>query len=172
MCFGIPMLSIYELWTFYEHSMYISRIRISGYVTCVSVLRTDFYFSVSVIFSYAYTHAYTCRIIHNDIMIKDERRLLYKICTSPFICNVCVWEGAGDRTETAIFWPPLLWPSAFYLSRSPGLLNPRPSGPAAQLYAGWWLSLLHLISNFSGPQLNWGSEPLRPGMAFLTTSRL
>ena len=25
-------------------------------------------------------------------------------------------------------------------------------GPAAQLSAGWWLSLLHLISNFSGPQ--------------------
>ena len=26
-------------------------------------------------------------------------------------------------------------------------------GPGAQLSAGWWLSLLHLINNFSGPQL-------------------
>ena len=32
-------------------------------------------------------------------------------------------------------------------------------GPAAQLSAGWWLSLLHLISIFSGPQ------PIRAQMA-------
>ena len=36
-----------------------------------------------------------------------------------------------------------------------------------------WLSLPHLISNCSGPQLNQGPrEPLRPGVAFPTTSRL
>ena len=29
-------------------------------------------------------------------------------------------------------------------------------GPAAQLSAGWWLSLLHLISIFSGPQFQSG----------------
>ena len=29
-------------------------------------------------------------------------------------------------------------------------------GPEAQLSARWWLSLLHLIGNFSGPQLNRG----------------
>ena len=61
-----------------------------------------------------------------------------------------MWEGAGDRTETAIFWPPLLWPSTLCLSHS---LDPQPRGPAAQFSAGWWLSLLHLISIFSGPQL-------------------
>ena len=50
-------------------------------------------------------------------------------------------------------------------------------GPGAQLSAGWWLSLLHFISNFSGPQLNWGLQlirvprPLRPDVAFPTTSR-
>ena len=43
---------------------------------------------------------------------------------------------------------PLLWPSALCLSRSPGLLNRRPRAHSA----GRWLSLLHLISNFSGPQ--------------------
>ena len=32
------------------------------------------------------------------------------------------------ETETAIFWPPLLWPSALCLSCSPGLLNRRPRG--------------------------------------------
>ena len=60
-------------------------------------------------------------------------------------------RGSWRPTETAIYWPPLLWPSALCLSRSPGLLN---RGPGAQLSTGWWLSLLHLISNFSGPQLS------------------
>ena len=81
-------------------------------------------------------------------MIKtDAGRLLYKyICTSHFIfkgskrlLKVCVWEGAGDRTETSIFWPPLLWPATLCLSRSPGLLNQRPGGSLC------WLSLLSLI---------------------------
>ena len=44
---------------------------------------------------------------------------------------------------------PKFWPSALYLSRSLWLLNRRPRAH----YAGWWLSLLHLISIFSGPQL-------------------
>ena len=39
--------------------------------------------------------------------------------------------------------------------------------------AGWWLSLLHLIRIFSGPQVNQGSwGPLQPCVAFPTTSRL
>ena len=44
---------------------------------------------------------------------------------------------------------PNVWPSALCLSRSPGLLNRRPRAHSAR----WWLSLLHLISVFSGPQL-------------------
>ena len=51
--------------------------------------------------------------------------------------------------RTALYWPRLLWPSALCLSRSPGLLNRMPRGPLC------WLSLLHLISNFSGPQLSY-----------------
>ena len=38
--------------------------------------------------------------------------------------------------------------------------------------AGWWLSLRHLISIFSGPQLIRAQRPLRPDVAFPTTSRL
>ena len=37
---------------------------------------------------------------------------------------------------------------------------------------GWWLSLLHLISIFSGPQLIRAPRSLRPDVAFLTTSHL
>ena len=42
---------------------------------------------------------------------------------------MCV-RGSLRPNRTAIYWPPLLWPSALYLSRSPGLLNRRPRGPA------------------------------------------
>ena len=56
-------------------------------------------------------------------------------------------RGSWRPNRTAIYWPPLLWPSALCLSRSSGLFNRRPRGPLC------WLSLLHLISNFSGPQL-------------------
>ena len=42
-------------------------------------------------------------------------------------------------------------------------------GPAAQLSAGWWLSLLHLINNFSGPQLNRRRWAPSADLAFLTT---
>ena len=81
------------------------------------------------------------------------------------------------ENRTAIYWPPLLWPSALYLSRSPGLLNWRLGGSAfcwvlafSTTSCHQWvsettggpegpfgrecLSLPHLISNFSGPQLS------------------
>ena len=45
-------------------------------------------------------------------------------------------------------------------------------GPGAHLSAEWWLSLLHLITNWS-PKLHRESQgPLRPGVAFPTTSWL
>ena len=48
------------------------------------------------------------------------------------------------------------------------MLNRRSRGH----FAGWWLSLRHLISIFSGPQLIRAQRPLRPDVAFLTTTRL
>ena len=59
-------------------------------------------------------------------------------------------RGSWRPNRTAIYWPPLLWPSALCLSRSPGLLNRRPGGPLC------WLSPLHLITNWSGPQTQSG----------------
>ena len=64
---------------------------------------------------------------HNGTMIKTSEDF-FKKYTSHFICKVCVCEGVGDRTKTATYWPPLLWPSAS-ISCSPGLLNRRPGGP-------------------------------------------
>ena len=54
-----------------------------------------------------------------------------KICTSHFIVRVTqgfTVRGSWRQNRTAIYWPPLLWPSALYLSRSPGLLTQRHSG--------------------------------------------
>ena len=74
-------------------------------------------------------------------------------------------RGSWRPNITAIFWPPLLWPSTLCLSRSPGLLNRRPRGPHC------WLSLPHLISNFSGAQLIRGSKsPF--GLMWLSLSHL
>ena len=83
--------------------------------------------------------------------------------------KVWVWEGVGDRTETGIFWPPLLWPSMLWLSRSPDAqpeaqrptllgdgflycilsatsLDPNSSEPQGP-FGLMWLSLPHLVYN-------------------------
>ena len=76
-----------------------------------------------------------------------------------------MWEGAGDRTETAIFWPPLLWPSMLCLSRSPDA-QPEPSGPAlCWMMAFFTASYQHLLRT----PTHQGPKPLRPGVAFPTT---
>ena len=80
-----------------------------------------------------------------------------------------MWEGVGDWTKTAIYWPQLLWPSALCLSCSPVLLNQRPGGSAF-----CWVLALSTTSCHQGvSKLHRGSRgPLRPGVAFLTSSRL
>ncbi len=82
-------------------------------------------------------------------MSKDFFR---KICTSYFfvrvwkgLLRVLLWEGVGDRTELQ-YIDPQRCVSLVLQGCSTG-------GPGAQLSAGWWLSLLNLITNFSGPQL-------------------
>ena len=89
-------------------------------------------------------------------MIKtDAGRLLRKIFTSHFIARDrkgCVGFYCERDLETEHNWNiliPKLWLSALCLSRSPGLLNRSPGVHSA----GCWLSLLHLISNFSDPQI-------------------
>ena len=100
--------------------------------------------------------------------VKDAGRLLYKNIYLSLYCKgskglfkVCVWEGVGDRTETVIFWPPLLWSSTLCLSRSL-MLNRRPRAHSTW----WWFSLLHLISIFSGPQFIRASSPF--GLVWLS----
>ena len=108
---------------------------------------------------------------HNDTIKKTQENFFINICTFHFICKVCVGEGAGDRTETAIFRP-----HSYGRQRCVFLvlqmLNQRPSGPAlcwmmALFTASYqqllwtptqsrapspfglvWLSLPHLVYNF------------------------
>ena len=110
---------------------------------------------------------------------KDKRTsedFFRKIYTSHFIVRVrkgllrvLLWEGVGDRIELQY-----IDPHSYGHQRCVFLILQSCSTgrPGAQLSAGWWLSLLHLITNLS-PKLHresWG--PLRPGVAFPTTSCL
>ena len=58
-------------------------------------------------------------------------------------------RGSWRPNRNCNILTPLLWPSALYLSCSP---DAQPEAHST----GWWLSLLHLISIFSGPQFNRG----------------
>ena len=65
----------------------------------------------------------------NDNAIKTSDTVLRKIYFSLYLKGLCVrWTCRPNRTAT--YWPQLYWPSAF-LSRSPGLLNRGPGGPAS-----------------------------------------
>ena len=93
--------------------------------------------------------------IHNDTIITTSEVFFIKICTSHFIVRVrkgllkiCVWEGVGDRTELQYFDPHSNGRQRCVFLVLQGSSN---GGPEAHS-DGWWLSLLHLISNFSGPQ--------------------
>ena len=63
------------------------------------------------------------------------------------LLKVCVWEGAGDRTELKYFDPKLLLVNVVSFS-----FSWCSTGDPGVHSAGYWLSSLHLISNFSGPQ--------------------
>ena len=107
---------------------------------------------------------------HNN---KDAcKKTSLKICTSHFIARD--WKGCSRfacERELEIEYncnilTPNLWPSScVFLVLL--MLNRRSRGHSA----GWWLSLRHLISIFSGPQLIRAQRPLQPDVAFLTTSR-
>ena len=95
------------------------------------------------------------------------------ICTSLSLLQgfeKAVWgftvRGSWRSNIIAIFWPLTLMAVTLCHSCSLGLLNRRPRAHSA----GCWLSLLHLISIFSGPQLIRAQRPRRPDVAFLTTS--
>ena len=96
-----------------------------------------------------------------------QEEFFIKVFTSHFICKGSKRvtqglhvRGSGRPNINCNILTPLLWPSTLCLSRSPGLLNPGPT----LLGDGF----LYCISTSS----HQGPKPLRPGVAFPTTSRL
>ena len=75
-------------------------------------------------------------------------------------------RGSWRPDRTAIYWPPLLWPSALCLSCSPALLNRRPRGPLCWVMAFFTASsqqLLWTATQSGAPSpfgLTWLSLPL------------
>ena len=113
---------------------------------------------------------------HNGTINKlTSEDFFREICTSHFIVRVrkglfkvLWWEGVGDWTELQY-----IYPHSYGHQRCVFLVLQGCStgGPGAQLSTECWLSLPHLISNFSGPQLiRRPRGPLWPGVAFPTTS--
>ena len=88
---------------------------------------------------------------HNDTIIKTQEDFFIKIFNSQFIAKVrkgllkvCVWEGAGDRIETSIFWSSLLWPSrCVFLVLL--MLNRRSRGPLCWVIASFTASYQHVL---------------------------
>ena len=77
-----------------------------------------------------------------------------------FYCNVCVWEGVGDRTETAIYWPHSYGHQCFVFLVLL-MLNRRAGGQLC------WLSLLHL---YRSPDSIGGPEgPFGPHLVSITS---
>ena len=133
--------------------------------------------ALHVLHSYIHVHAgYIPTQWTIDAKIKTQEDFFNKIFTSHFtarvwkgLLKVCVWKGAGDRTETIIFWPPNLWPSALCLSRSS---DAQPEVQRPTLLGDGFLYCILSASSLV-PKLHQGSRgPLRPGVAFLITSHL
>ena len=72
-------------------------------------------------------------------------------------------RGSWRPNITTIYWPPLLWPSALCLSRSPGLFNRRPRGPLCWVMAFFTASYQQLLwtPTHRGPR-----GPLQPWRGF------
>ena len=74
-------------------------------------------------------YIYICIQKHNDTIIKTSEDFFKKyIYLSLYLKGLCV-RGSWRPSRTATYWPPLLWPSALCLSRSPDA-QPEARGPA------------------------------------------
>ena len=109
---------------------------------------------------------------HYDTIIKMQEDFFRNMCTSHFIVRFeriiqgFTVRGSWKPNRNCNILTPLLWPSVLCLSRSP---DAQPEARGLTLLA---------FSTTSYQQLLWTPThqglqgPLRPGVAFLTTSRL
>ena len=110
-----------------------------------------------------------CRFMQKESQWYNDKRtsedFFRKIYTSHFIV-MFVCERELETEQNCNILTPLLWPSAFCLSCSPDA-PPKARGLSFLLSAGF---LYHILSP-TGLRNYWGPRgPLRPGVAFPTTS--
>ena len=119
-----------------------------------------------------YCHLHTCRMNHNDTMIKTLEDFFRKICTSHFIVRVRKgYSRFYDERELEtehncnILTPTLMSVSvvSFSFSRS---AQPEAQGPTLLAFSTASYQQLLWTPNHQGLQ-----GPLRPDMAFPTTTR-
>ena len=79
--------------------------------------------------------------------------------------KVCMWEGVGDEQKLQYFDP-----YSYGRQRCVLLVFQGSTGVPEAHSAGWWLSLLHLISIFSGPQFIRAPSPF--GLVWLSLPNL
>ena len=119
---------------------------------------------------YSQLYKHICMQNHNNETIKKTSdTVLRKKYTSHFIERFVCERELETEQNCNILTSPLLWPSELCLSRSPGLLNRRPS---SLLGAGF---LYRILSPKTGlvSKLNRGSRgSLLPGAVFLYASSL
>ena len=129
---------------------------------------------VTLLYSHMHIYADSCRINIKTQQWRKRGDFLKKIYLS-LNFNVCVWEGAGDRTELQYIDPhfygrqrcvflvlqvcstggPEAHSSRCGLSLPHLVTNGSPNSIESPegLFGRVWLSLPHLVSNSSGPQL-------------------
>ena len=105
---------------------------------------------MAMYYNHTYIHIYAEYRLMQWITTSED--FFTKICTSHFIVRVrkgllkvCEWEGAGDRTELQYFDPHSHGHQRCVFLVLQGCSTGSPEAHSA----GWWLSLLHLISNLS-----------------------
>ena len=120
-----------------------------------------------MLYSHEQLYIHICmqkHIQHN----KSKRTQFFRKIDLSLYWKGCVWEWVGDWTELQHIDPTTLLAITAFLSRSPGLLNRGPGGPAS---AGTWFS----FSIFSPTDLNFLSLGLYNNLTptyFLRASQL
>ena len=132
---------------------------------CIHVYMYVYIYIYVLIYVYIFIYVYMCYIL---IIITTQRRrkmsegFFNKYVYLSLYCKGSKRVTRGLRVRGS--WRPnrncnTLTPNLMAISVVSFLFSWCSTGsPEAQLPAGWWLSLQHLISNFSGPQLNWRSR--------------
>ena len=137
------------------------------YVYCpITILHTNFHVWTLEVMLYCHLQHYYDTIIkmQEDFFINIYLSLYCK--GSKGLFKVCVWEGVGKTEQNCN----ILTPTLIAVNEVSFWVSWCSTGGPGVHSAGCWLSLLHLISNFSGSQTPSGfPRAPGPGVAFPTT---